>query len=382
VAINLLIVLNLLVFVGVSGSRILFSLYGLNLGATASGVGSIMAMLYVFPLLLSWPIGALSDRMGPRRLLIGGTVSGVVGMLIPYFFPGLVSLYIAAALLGLTMAFVSVIGQTLIGSLSKPSERTKNFSNYGLTGSFCNLVGPIAAGLAIDHLGFGDTCLIISVPLLLSVALLLAYGKVLNYDHAPTKVPKGNLLATLADRRLWRMLAISSLVQLGFDLFQTFLPIYAHGIGLSASAIGIVLAAISVGSFAVRVTVLRLISLLGEEGLLATAFCCGAVVFTLVPFAHSAATLVTLALVFGISVGCCQPLVMMLMFSSIGESRAGEAVGLRLTVNNLVRISGPVIFGAVGTAIGLKAVFWINGLFMASGGYISKPNHSKKQRKH
>jgi hypothetical protein len=34
-------------------------------------------------------------------------------------------------------------------------------------------------------------------------------------------------------------------------------------------------------------------------------------------------------------------------------------------------MAGPVVFGAVGTALGLPPVFWINGALMVCGGVMS-----------
>ena len=75
-AINLILLFNILVFVGVTAARMVFSLYALELGANAAGVGAILAMVYLFPLLLSWPIGVLADRFGSRWLLAGGAAGG------------------------------------------------------------------------------------------------------------------------------------------------------------------------------------------------------------------------------------------------------------------------------------------------------------------
>ena len=203
-AINLLIALNFLVFVAVQAGRIVFSLYSLSLGASASQVGGILAMLFVFPLLLSWPVGVLSDRLGARRLLFLGTGSGVAGMFVPYFMPSLATLYVAAALLGLTIAFFSVIGQNLVGILSDPRERTKNFSNFTLFGALSSFVGPLIAGLAIDHVGYAFACVVTAAPLMLSIAMIAAWGGTLPRGQ-PHRSAGGNLLHTLADRRLWRL---------------------------------------------------------------------------------------------------------------------------------------------------------------------------------
>lgn len=62
------------------------------------------------------------------------------------------------------------------------------------------------------------------------------------------------------------------------------------------------------------------------------------------------------------------PLTVIMMFSQSAEGRSGQALGLRLTAANLVRLGGPIVFGTIGTAFGLPPVFWINAAMMAAGG--------------
>ncbi len=369
-AIFLILAINVFVFTAINAARIIFSLFGLDLGASPADVGAIMSLLYFFPLLLSWPIGVLADRYPAGWLLAGGTAAGACGMLLPYFFPVLASLYAASALLGFTMAFTAVLGQSVVGALSKPEERTRNFSNYALPGSITIFLGPLLAGFMIDHFGHRLTSVMTSAILLAGLACLLIWGKVLPRGE-PKGVRAGNLWHTLADRRLRSMLVISSLSQLGNDIFQIFLPIYAHGVGLSATMIGVMLSILAAGSFGVRVAMVRLIALTGENRLLAIAFYVGASVFALVPLVTGALPLAILAFVFGLCQGCTQPLTMILMFNSAEEGRAGEAIGLRMTVNNVARMAGPAVFGGLAAFVGVFAVFWINGLLMATGGRMS-----------
>ena len=56
-------------FTGANSTRVLLTLYALDLGASATEVGLLGGLLFVFPLLLSWPIGALADRRGARGIL-------------------------------------------------------------------------------------------------------------------------------------------------------------------------------------------------------------------------------------------------------------------------------------------------------------------------
>ena len=62
-----------------------------------------------------------------------------------------------------------------------------------------------------------------------------------------------------------------------------------------------------------------------------------------------------------------QPLTAMLMVAKCAEGRTGEALGLRLTVNNVMRVAGPALFGAIAAMTGLTAVFLINGVMMGVG---------------
>jgi hypothetical protein len=56
VAIRLTLALTFFNFLGANAARVLLTLYALELDAPASAVGVIGGLLYLFPLLLSWPI--------------------------------------------------------------------------------------------------------------------------------------------------------------------------------------------------------------------------------------------------------------------------------------------------------------------------------------
>ena len=59
-------------------------------------------------------------------------------------------------------------------------------------------------------------------------------------------------------------------------------------------------------------------------------------------------------------------------FSNSAEGRSGEALGLRITVNHLSRVIGPVVFGSIGSAFGVFPVFWVTALLLASGGAFTR----------
>ena len=97
-AINLCLALTFFLFTGFGAARIVLTLYALELGAPASVVGALGALFYLFALLLSWPIGALVDRAGARRLMLFAAACSTGAMLLPYFVGALPAFYAAAAL--------------------------------------------------------------------------------------------------------------------------------------------------------------------------------------------------------------------------------------------------------------------------------------------
>lgn len=362
-------------FSGNNAMRVLLTLYALHLGASATEVGVIGGLLFVFPVLLSWVVGGLADRKAARGILLFAACCAAVSLLLMYFFPRLPVFYAAAALNGLALSFFHVTLQNLIGTLSTEKTRARNFANFSMAGAMTSFFGPLLAGLAIDHFGFDWACLATAALSLIVIGLLFAYGRHLPPAKKATK--SGGAPRALLDRGVVVMLVSGGLVQLGYDLFQFYVPIHGHKLGLSASAIGGVLATLAVAVFCVRTYLAKLVEKYPGEKLLAYVFFTGAVGFALVPFAGSAWTLGAIAFGFGLGMGIGIPLTVILMFANSAEGRSGQTLGLRLTVNNAVRMSGPMAFGAIGAVVGVSGVFWILAALMVGGGVLARWQRNK-----
>ncbi|HEV8518664.1 MAG TPA: MFS transporter [Burkholderiales bacterium] len=369
--INLILALTLFNMTGVRAGRVLLALYALKLGAQPLAVGILAATFSVFPGVLSWPIGILGDRIGSRWPLMFGTAGLGFGVLAPYFFPGLPALFVAAAMIGVSFAFYNVSLQNLIGLLSEPHERSKNFSNFGLGQAVASFSGPLLVGFGIDHAGYGITCLYLALFSLAPVAMLLIWGGALPGGTRGSALG-GSVLHTLKDPGLWRVLATGSLVVTGVELFQFYVPVYGHAIELSASAIGFILAMFSAAAFVVRLAMPALLARVSQEKVLAYSFYLAAASLVLMPLFKGVVVLALISFLFGLGMGCGQPITMTLAFSNSIQGRSGEIMGLRVTINNLTRVIVPVLFGSLGSAFGLFAVFWVNALVLGSGGLLMR----------
>ncbi len=373
---HLTFALMLCCFSCITASRVILSLYALSLGAQPLAVGFLFAAFYAFPVALSFYVGKLSDRIGSRWLLLFGACVGACGMTMPFLFRELPALYIGAATMGLSFTCYNVLLHNLIGLISQPHERTRNFSNSSMVGATTLFIGPLIAGLAVDHAGPAVACLFAAGMSLAAAALLVLWGKALPGGSSPGAI-SGSVRTTLRDPAIVKILLTSSLVQVGQDLFQFYMPIYGHQIGLSASAIGTVLASFASAFFVVRFGLARLIQRAGEERLLAYAFYLAAAGFMLMPFFRSALALAVVAFMFGLGMGCGQPITTMLLFNRSTPGRSGETFGLRQTVNNVMRITSPTLFGLIGSAFGLLPVFCLSALLMSAGGFVTHPRSER-----
>ena len=368
-AASICLVLALLTFVSMTGARLLLTLYAIEFGAQPFTVGMLIATLQVVPLLVSLPMGRLADRHGTRWLMMLGFAAVSGAMLLACFQPSLTTLFVASALNGVLLGVNGVALQSVMGVVSRPEQRARNFSNLALAGSASNFVGPLLAGVSIDQLGYAGASLVLLSVAVMGMLSLLAWGERLPAGRGRRAAHAGRGLPPL--RGLWQLLMVSALVQVCTDLFLFYVPVYGRSIALSATSIGVITAAFGVSTVLMRAIMPNLLRRLGEARMLAYSFYLAAAGFMLIPFFTAVAPLVAVSFLIGIGAGSGQPITMMMVVARSAEGRSGEMLGLQLTANGIARTGGPALLGVAGSLVGLAPVFVISALLMALGGVLS-----------
>jgi predicted MFS family arabinose efflux permease len=358
---------------GVRASRVLAVLYAIQLGAQPFTIGALAATFALFPTLLSWPAGRMVDRYGARTPLMLGALGSACGMVLPCFFPTLTAVFVAAMMSGIASTYYSLALQNMVGELSGADNRARNYSNYAMAISVAASAGPLIAGFSFDSVGpvlaflYGALCFVAPV------IMLAIWGGLLPRGKPKSTAPAMNVRQTLTNPGIWPVLVASSLAQSGLDIFQFYIPVYGDAHGLSASAIGVVIAMCAVGGFAARTILPTLIAWLHEEKVLAYALVLGGFSLVTVPFVTTAIALSIIAFAFGFGLNVSQPISLMIMYARSPEGRSGEALGVRFAVDNATKLVGPVIFGAIAAALGVAALFWINAAMLAGGSVLVRP---------
>ena len=239
--------------------------------------------------------------------------------------------------------------------------------------STSGFIGPLVAGFAIDHLGFASTFAMLAVVPFVPLVVLARGGLALPGVHIREgPAHHGGVRVLLRHRTLRRLFAINALFAVGWDLFTVFVPIYGARIGLSASEIGLVLSTFAAATFVVRFLIPRIARRMPEQQVLTVALFVAGAVYLLFPLAQSAPALLALSFCLGLGLGSGQPMVMALLHTHAPPGRMGEAAGVRMSLVNTMAFAVPLVFGALGSTVGLAPVFYSVGACLTTGGFLSR----------
>ncbi len=358
-----------------AGSRITMALFALmELKATALTVGALISLLAALPMLFSVHAGRWTDRVGVWRPMAYGAGAVTAGTLLAAAFPQLATLFISSCLIGSGFMLFHIAVNHAFGTLGPPERRAKNFGLLALAFSVSNVLGPAAVGFAIDGIGARATFLLLaSFPCVALVALL---ARRFDAGRAAPETRGGNhrLVDLLKSRTLRRVFVVSAVLSMAWDAFTFMVPVYAaQELRLSASVIGLILGVYGSAIFFVRLVFPLLVHRVTEWQMLIFSMLSSAACLALFPLIHTVPLLVGLAFILGIGLGGAQPVIMSLLYSRAPPGRTGEAVGLRTLLLNISQTGIPLMFGALGTALGMSPVFWAMAAALAFSGWYAAP---------
>jgi len=362
------------------GSKVLITLYAIELGASPFTIGVLFSMYSLFPIFLSLYAGRVSDRYGfPKPMLIG-SIGLLGGLLLPYLYPTLSALYASALMIGMCYIFYIVSVQHLIGSFGKGEARTRHFSHYSLGIGLTALLGPTITGFAIDSSGYSATYLILALFPVIPILLLAIYPRVLPRLKGRSEKRDENQKALDLVRilPLRRALVTAGILETGSELANFLLPIYGHSIGLSASQIGIAMGVYATALLAVRMVMPWLVRRSSEERVLSLSLFFAGAACLAFPFAGSFVPLLVMSFLLGLALGCGAPISLVLAYNRSPAGRSGEAIGLRQTVNKTTEVVMPIVFGSVSTAFGVFPVFLLDAAMLAYGGMLMLDDARRK----
>ena len=361
-------------FIAMKGNRIVVTLFAVDLGAGPLQTGILFALHGIFPFLLAIRAGRIADRFDNRLLMYWGLAIYAIAMLLPFLWPGMMALYLCAAIGGFTSMLFVLATQNYIGSLATPQSRTKYFSYYAIGESVGQVIGPVILGYVIDHWQHPRAFLLLTAVTIMTLVMTYA-----GRERLPKYVPKP-VPAVEEQRRMSDLLKLpamraalitNAVVMIGWDLFNLYMPVYMRNIGFSATTIGAIMGSYGVAAIITRLAIPPITARWGVQRMIAGALLLAAAGFVFVPSTNAPALLMLLSFIIGLGVGCGQPLSMTLTYNAAPPGRVAESIAMRLAVSYGAHVFIPTAFGALGSLIGLAPVFWLCSVALTGGSVMN-----------
>lgn len=350
-----------------AGTRLSAPLLALNQGYSQAAVGILLALFALTQVFLALPAGRYADRHGLKRPMGLAAIAAGLGAALAAAFPVFPVLCLSALLTGGATGAASIALQRHAGRASANSAELKQvFSWLAIGPALSNFLGPLAAGLVIDHGGYRLSFL------LLAFFPLLSWIWVRKVHELPPVIRAegehhGSAWNLAREPMFRRLMIVNWLLSSCWDVHTFVVPVLGHERGLSASAIGTILGGFAVAAALVRVALPLFAANVKEWKLIASAMVSTAVLFAAYPFLHSALAMGACSMLLGVALGSVQPMIMSTLHQITPEARHGEAVALRIMAINASSVGMPMLFGVAGAAVGISGVFWAVGAMVGAG---------------
>ncbi len=350
-----------------AGMRMAAPLLALREGFSALAVGFLLALFALTQVFLALPAGRYADRNGLKRPVGWAVLAASTGGALALAFPLFPVLCLSALLTGGATGVASISLQRHVGRAARnATELKKVFSWLSIGPAVSNFIGPLSAGLLIDHSGFRAAFALMAL-LPLATWFWVRATQELAPVHSVAGTGSKKAWDLLREPMMRRLMLVNWLLSSCWDVHTFVVPVLGHERGFSASVIGTIL-----GSFALAATLVRLLlptvaAHVREWAVVTFAMLMTALLFAIYPFMHSALAMGTCSVLLGLALGSVQPMIMSTLHQITPDARQGEALGMRMMAINASSVMMPLLFGTAGAVVGISVVFWAVGLAVGSG---------------
>ena len=250
----------LVAFIDRIGGTLLFPFFSLyitkkfGIGMTQAGI--ILGVLSAFGLIGSMAGGALTDRLGRRRLILFGLVFSAISTLSFGLANKLVVLYPLVVVVGLLSNIAGPAHDAMIADLLPEKQRSEGFGILRVAGNLAWIIGPTIGGLVAARSFF----MLFVIDSVISCIVAFLFYKLIpeTKPAAPAEKSHESVWQSVAGYRhvlrdfaFMAFLLVSILMLLVYQQMYNTLPVYlrdthgftpsAYGFLLTSSAITVVL---------------------------------------------------------------------------------------------------------------------------------------------
>lgn len=356
-----------------------------ELGASFDVIGIIVGAGALAPALLSVSLGAIIDRLGPRRSFVLGTgiasaLSLALVLVTSYWW------FLAVQpFLGLARNFGWVASQGYVTSLARTSqERSALSGRFSFFGNVGQMLGPIMIGGVAQLVGFRWAFLFMALYAGVFALVGMMLKETQTADERASRKKQGT--GFRAAGGLFRIRAIRVALCLTFArlwttwVFTSFFPVFLVDTGVEPGIVGLVTATKGLVATAFAPTTGFWTRFAQPQTVTALGLGCGALGIFLAPHLATVPLVFVVPALVGVGTGLSLPLLMSIVTTAVPSEQRGLALGLRSSVNQTAATTAPIIVGPLITALGMVLGFTFGGVIAAGMLIGSRVIHAVDQR--
>lgn len=365
----------MIVFVDILGFAItipVLPLYVQNeFGGTVVQITSLTTIFFAAQFLATPQLGRLSDRIGRRPVLIVSQFGSLLALLLSGLAPGLLFIYAARIIDGLTGGNIAV-AQAYLSDVTDEEDRASSLGIINAAMNASLLIGPAFGGLVAARFGprmpFFIAAFVAFVTIVLSYKLLPEPAKSRNNeniaDEKPNQPAKVYTLSKKGKRDLIMLLSLPNMLlmmgialgdRIAFFIYQPTWVLWAEGVLLDGydsafvqQTVGLILTLIGAAGIVAQVWLVKPFTRkLGEKRMViwgtvmrGSAWMVMAIFPLLIP-------VVLVAPLIGIGGGIALPALTALITYTTPLDQQGYAIGLLHASKSIGRIVGSILGGII-----------------------------------
>jgi MFS family permease len=340
----------------------IFSLFATSLGASLGTLGLVTSVLGLARLGSAVPAGLVSDRFGPKTVLVAGMVLYAVSFALYALAPSPGWLVVPRILQAVAMVSTFPTGIAYIGGIIEERDRPAAIGIYTAAMGSGFAVGPLIGTWFGSTTGYPAAYVAGAVIAVAGAA----FGAVRRVGKKPA--PAGTKAPRFVDRTALALLlrhpaiVMACVANIAMTVSQTgavftYFPVYARSVGIGTLTIGAIFAWRALASATGRIPMGPLSGRLPAVWTLAGVLLVEAAIDFFMGRTGSPVALTFLLILEGIGFGIFLVSSQAAVASAGGEASRGAAVGIFWMAGAAGEVIGLVFLGVVAQALGLIAVF-------------------------
>ncbi|MDG1840534.1 MAG: MFS transporter [Dehalococcoidia bacterium] len=333
-------------------------IHTLELGASNTVLGIVIASYAIGQMLLRIPVGVMSDLLGRRKpFVLIAFIASSAGALGLFFAPSPSILFLARSLTGVAGAGWVAITVLYI-SYFHSSKTDQAMSWVMFVNAFGIVVATFVGGVIGELYGGVSTFFAGFLSGLIGTILILLVKE--PQQLSQTAMSWADFLRVGRNPLLLRISLIGVLIHfVTFAVSFSFVPVYAVSIGATEFQNGLIAGAMFIFSAAGNLATPKFVEKFGYRNTLVFGLFIIALSVAVIPLLHSPVLLMVSQAAGGLGRGMSQLILMTLAVLVVPGATRTTSMGIYQALYAIGMFAGPVIAGFVADFSGVLSVFWV-----------------------